>query len=368
MSNARNLSNLLGSGTTIATASIADDAITTPKIDDSAFKAHKNIVINGNFAVAQRGTSSTNNGYGSVDRWQNSYSSGTSTGSQESLTSSDTPYGLGFRNFFRLTNTATASGTGDYRQIVQQIEAQNIANSGWNYTSTSSFVTLSYWVRTSVAGKYGIVLVTNDSPAYQFAFTETLSANTWTKVTKTISGNSNLVFNNDNGLGLTLAIEAWMGSDYTDSSATLDSWVAFDSSVYLPTDIVNWAGTSSATFDVTGVQFEVGETATPFEHEDYSTTVRRCQRYYETGATGASGGLSFGSGYTGGFVNFKESKRISPVLDKANVTATNVYGGTINLGFAGGTACKDPNGFAHSCINGAAATAYVMTYTANAEF
>ena len=261
MSRARDLANLGGSA-------------------DAGGLTGRSIVINGNMTLAQRGTSSTTNGYGSVDRWQNSYSGGTSTGSQESLTSSDTPYGLGFRNFFRLTNTATASGTSDYRQLVQQIEAQNIANSGWNYTSASSFVTLSFWVRTSVAGKYGIILVANDSPAYQFAFTETLSANTWTKVTKTISGNSNLVFNNDNGAGLTLAIEAWMGSDYTDASATLDSWVAFDTSVYLPTDIVNWAGTSSATFDVTGVQLEVGTTATPFEHEDFGTTLAKCQRYY----------------------------------------------------------------------------------------
>jgi len=241
----------------------------------------RNLIINGAMQVAQRGTSSTTAGYGSVDRWRNGYSGGTSTGSQESLTSSDTPYSLGFRNYFRLTNTSTTSGTSDYRQMVQIIEAQNIANSGWNYTSASSYVTLSFWVRTSVAGKYGIVLVTGDTPHYQFSFTETLAADTWTKVTKTISGNSNLVFNNDNGAGLTIAIVPWYGTDYTDASATLDSWVVFDTTTYFPTDIVNWAGTSSATFDVTGVQLEVGSTATPFEHEDFGTTFRKCQRYFE---------------------------------------------------------------------------------------
>ena len=255
----------------------------------------RNIVINGAMRVAQRGTSSTTVGYGSVDRWKNSYSGGTSTGSQESLTSSDTPYGLGFRNYFRLTNTSTASGTGDYRQMVQVIEAQNLANSGWNYTSASSYVTLSFWVRSSVAGKYGIILVANDSPAYQFAFTETLVADTWTKVTKTIPGNSNLVFNNDNAAGLTLAIVAWYGTDYTDSGSTSDSWVAFDTSVYFPTDIVNWAGTSSATFDVTGVQLEVGSTPTPFEHEDFGTTLKKCERYYELmGSAVYVGSTSYG--------------------------------------------------------------------------
>jgi len=240
----------------------------------------RNLIINGAMQVAQRGTSATTSNYGTVDRWLSSYQGGTVTQSQESLTSSDTPYALGFRKFFRQTNTATASGTSDLRQLVQIIEAQNIANSGWNYTSASSYVTLSLWVRSSVAGKYGFYLLTYDTPNYQFAFTETLAANTWTKVTKTIPGNSNLVFNNDNGQGLAVVPVAWFGTDYTDSTATMDSWVAQDLTAYLPDDLADWAGTSGATFDVTGIQVEVGSTATPFEHRSYGDELRRCQRYY----------------------------------------------------------------------------------------
>lgn len=255
----------------------------------------RNLIINGAMQVAQRGTSATTSAYGTVDRWLSSYSGGTVTQTQESLTSSDAPYALGFRNYFRQTNTATASGTSDLRQLVQTIEAQNIANSGWDYTSASSYVTLSLWVRSSVAGKYGFYLLTYDTPNYQFAFTQTLAANTWTKVTKTIPGNSNLVFNNDNGQGLSVAPVAWFGTDYTDSTATMDSWVAQDTTKYLPDDLVNWAGTSGATFDVTGVQLEVGPTVTDFEHEDYGTTLRKCQRYYEQfGTTIYIGGNSFG--------------------------------------------------------------------------
>jgi len=265
-----------------------DQANDTVSLPATSIQPNPSLIINGQMTVAQRGTSSTTSGYGSVDRWQNGYGGGTSTGSQESLTSSDTPYGLGFRNYFRLTNTSTASGTSDYRQMVQVIEAQNLANSGWNYTSASSYVTLSFWVRSSVAGKYGIVLVTGDTPNYQFSFTETLAANTWTKVTKTISGNSNLVFNNDNGAGLTIAIAAWMGSDYTDAGSTLDSWVAFDTSVYFPTDIVNWAGTSSATFDLTGVKLELGQTATDFIHQPYDEVLNQCLRYYQQSLGGGS--------------------------------------------------------------------------------
>ena len=241
----------------------------------------RNLIINGAMTVAQRGTSSTTNGYGSVDRFENSYSGGTVTGSQESLTSSDAPYALGFRNYFRQTNTATTSGAADYRQIIQKIESQNIAKSGWNYTSTSSYITVSCWVRSSVAGKCGFYLLTFDSPSYQFAFTETLVADTWTKITKTIPGNSNLVFNNDTGAGVGFQPVPWFGTNYTDSGATLDSWVAQDTTAYLPDDLANWAGTSGATFDVTGMQLEVGPTSTDFEHENYGTTLEKCMRYFQ---------------------------------------------------------------------------------------
>ena len=287
----------------------------------------RNLIINGAMQVAQRGTSSTTNGYGSVDRFENSYSGGTVTGSQESLTSSDAPYALGFRNYFRQTNTATTSGAADYRQIIQKIESQNIAKSGWNYTSTSSYITVSCWVRSSVAGKCGFYLLTFDSPSYQFAFTETLVANTWTKITKTIPGNSNLVFNNDTGAGVGFQPVPWFGTNYTDSGATLDSWVAQDTTAYLPDDLANWAGTSGATFDVTGMQLEVGPTSTDFEHENYGTTLAKCQRYYQTDGNGSRIISSGGYLQTGGnqfvIVDFITTMRANPTLTFSNHSASN---------------------------------------------
>jgi hypothetical protein len=290
----------------------------------------RNLIINGQMTVAQRGTSATTSNYGTVDRWISSYQGGTVTQSQESLTSSDTPYALGFRKFFRQTNTATASGASDLRQMVQIIESQNIANSGWDYTSASSYVTLSLWVRSSVAGKYGFYLLTYDTPNYQFGFTETLAANTWTKVTKTIPGNSNLVFNNDNGQGVAVAPVAWFGTDYTDSTATVDSWVAQDTTKYLPDDLVNWAGTSGATFDITGVQLEVGSTATDFEQETYATTLKKCQRYYELVGTAVYvGATSYGFAGTEYAVNsnwFEIDWKTEKRTDSAVVDFINGFG------------------------------------------
>ena len=112
--------------------------------------SNRNLIINGAMQVAQRGTSQTNQGYGSVDRFYTVFNGGAMTTSQESLTSGD-PYDAGFRNFVRLANTTAASSAAHYRRLIQLIEAQNLTNSGWNYASATSYVTLSFWVRSSVS-------------------------------------------------------------------------------------------------------------------------------------------------------------------------------------------------------------------------
>ena len=117
-----------------------------------------NLLINGSFQVAQRGTSSTDGGYQTVDRWKTERSGGV-TQSQVSLTSSDTPYSYGFRKALKAENTSNSNVAGDYTQIIQIIEAQNLANSGWDYTSSSSYVTLQFWVKSSLAGTYSAFLL-----------------------------------------------------------------------------------------------------------------------------------------------------------------------------------------------------------------
>lgn len=303
MSRARDLANLGGSA-------------------DAGGLTGRNIVINGNMAVAQRGTSSTGSGIGCVDRFTHAYSGGTVTSSQESLSSSDTPYSLGIRNYIRMTNTANTTAANAQRQIYQNIEAQYLAKSGWDYTSTSSYVTVSFWVRSSLAGKYGAYLLTYDGTAQAFSFTYTLSANTWTKVTKTIPGNSSLTFDNDNGLGMSLVVYSWLGTDYTDSTATMDAWVTNDNTKYFKEDLADWGGTTSATLDVTAVQFEVGATATDFEREDLTITLKKCERYYELVGTAVYvGATSYGFAGTEYIVNsnwfeidWKTEKRTDSVV------------------------------------------------------
>ena len=236
--------------------------------------------------VAQRGQSSTTSGYQTVDRWRNQFG-GTeenNTQAQSSLSSSDTPFSFGFRKSFKVTN-GNQTGGADANNLVyirHHIEDQNMANSGWNYTSSSSFITLSFWVRASVAQDYHFHLRTMGNPVQLYPMEMTLAANTWTKITKTIPGNSNIVFDNDNTDGMHVNFNLYCGTDYTSSSANNDQWQAYSGSIFGGKDqTTTWYTTNDATFEITGVQLEVGDTATSFEHRSYGEELTRCHRYYQ---------------------------------------------------------------------------------------
>ena len=236
----------------------ADGSITQAKLNFPV--ANRNLIINGAMNVAQRGTSSTSSGYQTVDRFNNNFG-GTDeaiTQAQVDVASGTTPYTLGFRKAFKLTNGNQTSGAGsaDYVNIFTKLEAQDIANSGWNYVSSSSSITLSFWVKSSVAQTMYARLNANDaSKAFSFAISVTTS---WQKITKTISGDSSLVFNNDNGSGLEIYFIPFYGTDYTTSGHTNDAWIA-DSGSDQVTDMTStWYTTNDATFEITGVQLEVG--------------------------------------------------------------------------------------------------------------
>ena len=245
-----------------------------------------NLVINGAFTVAQRSSDPVNDdSYRTVDRFQLLYG-GTDnhpTQAQHALTSSDTaPYQKGFRFSYHITNgdQTSGAGTNDNLYIQTKLESQDLANSGWNYTSASSFITLSFWVKSSVAQNFYGYLRTMDGTGQRYAFeTGSLSADTWTKVTKTIPGNSNLQFDNDANEGLQIIIAPFFGTAFTDSGVSLNAWGAYSSSARMPDNTSTWYTTNDATFEITGVQLEVGSTASAFAMETYGDTLRKCQRY-----------------------------------------------------------------------------------------
>tara|TARA_R100001509_G_scaffold107927_1_gene64215 strand:+ start:34 stop:1092 length:1059 start_codon:yes stop_codon:yes gene_type:complete len=246
------------------------------------FGQSKNLIINGAMQVAQRGTSSTSNGYTTVDRIT-PYTDNigvTPTYSQVDVTSGGA-YDAGFRKAWQVTKGAGTANTNSQVNMGYKIEAQDIANSGWKYTDPNSYITMSFWLKTSVSNHNPQLLVQNadhsgTATKNYFVDIPVLTADTWTKITHSIPGHANQIYNNDNGNGLEFQIIPWYGTDYTDAGNTPNAWGPFGTK---PVDST-WLTTNNSTFQVTGMQLEVGSVATDFEHRSIGHELALCQRYF----------------------------------------------------------------------------------------
>ena len=190
--NGSNITNLPAANLTGTLPAISGASLTNLP----AGRSHpfRNLIINGAMNVAQRGSTSTSgSGYKTLDRW--GWTAGGSgvdyiTQAKVALTSSDTgPWEKGFRNCLKITNgdQSSSSGTANYAFVKYKVEAQDIAQSGWDYTSASSKITLSFWIKSSVAQNFHGNLKSEQGTKQTYPFeTGSLSANTWTKITKTI--------------------------------------------------------------------------------------------------------------------------------------------------------------------------------------
>ena len=327
----------------ITTASLSDDSVTGAKVENnptiagnltvsgdfipSTSLSTQNILINGDMTCAQRASSSTVNGVKTVDRWGLTSSQVACTKSQEPTATSDAPYQHGFTQFLRMEVTSGSSNAASYAQFVQQIEARNILRCGWNYKSSSSHVTLSFWARSSLAGTYHAMLYTTDmSPNKIRNLTFVLSANTWTKVALTFEGDSSLVINNDTGPGLLLYIIPYYGPSFSGTGANNTSWYTISGQDYVPDFLQNWGSTNGRIFDVTGVQLEVGQSATPYKHETFAENLFRCQRYYETCMISAQGYVN-AQQHVGWGTQWKVTKRdttysVTKTVDQHNNTGS----------------------------------------------
>ena len=323
-------------GTGASTAAITIDSSAGTCTANITNRSNKNLIINGAYLVAQRSTSSTANGYGSVDRFRCSFSavSENPTQSQVDVSSGTTPYTLGFRKGFKIQNgnQTTTQGNSNIR-LMYRVESQDVANSGWNYLSSSSYVTLSFWIKASVSQNYYGFLLNEDTTQNVYPFeTGTLTADTWTKITKTIPGNSNLTFNNDTGAGLRISVYGYLGTDSTSSSMSLNSWTTYDGSNFTPDNTSTWFTTNDATLEFSGFQLEVGDSATDFEHLSYGDTLAKCQRYYYKYPYTFYGFFGYG---TNSGTN-QMGNLIRPVDMRATPTITMTAGGYWSSGPYGG--------------------------------
>ena len=298
--------------------------------------SHRNLIYNGAMMISQRGTSSTSSGYHTLDRFNVQFGGHDEamTVEQANVASGTTPYTLGFLKCLKVTNGNQTSGAGggDWLEIYQYLEDQVICNSGWNFKSPSSYLTISFWVKSSVSQKFTGFFYTNnagqgDSYTYSYQIDNgsggNLSADTWTKITHTIPGNTNLTFNNDNTRGLAVGIFPYDGTDYTTSGHTEETWQGWNSNNKLKDMSSAWWTTNDATFEITGLQLEVGPVATPFEHRSFGDELLRCKRYFQGyiqyGEYVAGGTGNLGLPYTAFTVPMRASPTfVNSVEDKSS--------------------------------------------------
>ena len=249
--------------------------------DDGAL-SNRNLIINGAMQVAQRGTSATGitttSGYYTLDRFDYYVQS---TGSLEYTMSQSSDAPEGFANSLKMECTTSQTLlTNANVYIRQKIEAQNLQHLGFGNSWAKPF-TVSFWVKSSKTGLFTLSLYRGDSVRTTGLSYQVNAANTWEYKTLSFDPDTSGAVTNDNGNGMQLAFFIGSGPDLQSGTFTNGTWKAYAESEYAVNGQVSIA-TSGDTFQITGVQLEVGDgPATPFEHRSYSDELARCQRYYQ---------------------------------------------------------------------------------------
>ena len=241
----------------------------------------RNVVINGAMQIAQRGTSTasiTTVGYYTADRF---YTNITSMGTWTQSVENDAPTGSGFRKSLKmLCTTADASpAAGDALFIQNRLEGQNLQHFLKGTSSAKQF-SVSFWVKSNVTGTFIVELADIDNTR-QTSKSYTISASgTWEKKTVIYDADTTGAFDNDNAFSMALNFHLGAGTNFT--SGTLQTSWASTTTANRAVGQTNLASATNNYWQVTGVQLEAGAVATPFEFEDIGTTLRKCQRYFQT--------------------------------------------------------------------------------------
>jgi len=296
----------------------------------------RNILINGDMSIAQRGTSTasiTSSGYYTVDRFQFvNNNQGTWTMSQDT----DVPTGQGFAKSLKLdcTTADAAPAASDYLQYNYKIEGQMLQYLKKG-TSSAESLTLSFWVKSNKTGTYIAEFFDNDNARANSQSYTVNSANTWEKKTITIPGDTTGAFDNDNNASLFLVLWLGGGTDFT--SGTLNT--SWNSRVNTNTAVgqVNLADAVNNQFYITGVQLEAGTQASPFEFLPYDVNLNRCYRYFEKESTNSNGIICVSQAYsTSAALGYKQYKVIKRTAPSISFTGTAIAL-TAGAASAGGT-------------------------------
>ena len=306
----------------LTSSDLTDGIVTNPKLFTGSQQNFRNIIINGDMSIAQRGTSQasiTSSGYFTIDRYRTGYVGlGTWTQSQ----STDVPTGQGFAKSLKMDCT-TADGSpasGDQLNIQTKFEGQNLQYLKKG-TSSAESTTMSFWVKSNKTGTYICELLSESSGNYrQISKSYTISsANTWEKKTLTFAGDTSGAFDNDNSFGL--EVNFWLGAGSTYSSGTLSTSWSSVTNANRAVGQVNLADSTSNEWYITGVQLEAGTTASDFEFLPYDVNLNRCYRYYFKHSLGDVGGFGKRAGINTTFAILEDSFYTVPMRAAASMSS-----------------------------------------------
>jgi hypothetical protein len=281
----------------------------------------RNRIINGDMRIDQRNAGlsaslSTSLAY-FLDRWNAIKQTGSAGTVQQSSIAPST-----FTNSLLATNNATGASpsAAQLSRLQHRIEGFNAADLDYG-TASAKTTTLSFWVRSSVVGTYGVGLSNSSFDRSYVATYNIDSADTFEYKTITIPGDTTGTWLKTNGMGIALSFDLGSG---TDANGTADAWqTGFK---VRTSGCVNWVATGSATFRITGVQLEAGSVATPFERRPYGTELALCTYYAQAVSPGASRANNFDNAFNIGEFRFGFSRmRATPTI-----TTTGNFVGTPN--------------------------------------
>ena len=294
----------------------------------------RNLIINGDMRIAQRGTSYTGTNGFALDRWRNSENTdGVTTLSQQS----DGPYTEdGHFKYYLQINVDTADtsmAATQYAGAFYKVEGYDFDCAGYG-NSQARTLTLSFWHAHSEPGIYCIAFRNDGGGSnrnYVLEYTQDV-ADVWQKTTITFPGDTSGTWTETNTAALSIFWTFCQGSQYATSN--LNRW--FNGTYYhASTNIINMMATQNAKFRLTGVQLELGKVATPFEHRSYGEELALCQRYYEVfrqnnfyggdGYNTITTATSNGSNIYGQFT-FKTVKRARPAVGVGSGTKFRAFG------------------------------------------
>ena len=248
-------------------------------VNNGSTLGSKNFVINGNMNSYQRGSvSKSANSYGyTLDQWElSNYIDDTITVTQDS----DTPTGQGFANSMKITGSSgdNSLDASDYLTMVHKFEGQNI-QSLKKGTSSAVPMTFSFWIKATTTGTYIVEFADNDNTRKVSKSYTVSSTNTWEYKTITVEADTTGAFADINNTSLWIQMWFAAGSNFTGGSLN-SSWTASTATNTRVVGQVNGMSSGSHNIYLTGVQLEIGEKATEFEHEPYEATLKKCQRYF----------------------------------------------------------------------------------------